>query len=488
MKLGQAAGAEVPSSASSLEHLAAVPRRKEVSARRSNAESGGCPCMFDLMRILEVDVEGVRGIPGGDAGVSLRFHHEQQNLPQWIVIAGRNGAGKSTLLRAIALAIVGPSVARNLVESFSTWIRDGEESASATVKLEFSNNDFFRTGRPLTFNPSAGLHWARADGPTPTIEPKKSGGNWDPKRGPWSENPRGWFVAGYGPFRRLSSAPSEALRLMMSPGRPAALASLFREDASLSESIQWLQGVYLKRLEGDPQASDLEHLVLRILADGLLPEGMIVERIDSNGLWVTTPEGQSYSLTELSDGYRTVTGLVLDLVKQIFAANGGHIPTDEVPDRVVITQEGVVLIDEIDVHLHVSWQRRIGFWLKEHFPNIQFIVTTHSPFICQAVDPGGLVRLSPPWESGPAAEIVEGEAFNRVVNGSTDEALLTDLFGLDSTMSDRANATRAQIARLEARAVLGELDADGLNELKHLRASAPTSPKAVADVARRADQ
>ncbi len=147
---------------------------------------------------------------------------------------------------------------------------------------------------------------------------------------------------------------------------------------------------------------------------------MTVEKVDSTGLWVTTPEGRSVALTELSDGYRTVTGLVLDLVRQVFVENGGAIPTDGDDNRVAITQDGVVLIDEIDVHLHVSWQRRIGFWLKEHFPNIQFIVTTHSPFICQAVDPGGLVRLSPPWEEGPAAEIVEGETFNRVVNGSTD--------------------------------------------------------------------
>jgi predicted ATP-binding protein involved in virulence len=45
----------------------------------------------------------------------------------------------------------------------------------------------------------------------------------------------------------------------------------------------------------------------------------------------------------------------------------------------VISSPGVVIIDEIDAHLHVSWQKRIGGWLKTHFPNIQFIVTTHSP-------------------------------------------------------------------------------------------------------------
>ena len=65
----------------------------------------------------------------------------------------------------------------------------------------------------------------------------------------------------------------------------------------------------------------------------------------------------------------------------------------------VVTHRGVVLIDEVDVHLHVSWQRSIGFWLKKHFPNVQFIVTTHSPFVCQAADPGR--SLLPPARLNP---------------------------------------------------------------------------------------
>ena len=54
--------------------------------------------------------------------------------------------------------------------------------------------------------------------------------------------------------------------------------------------------------------------------------------------------------------------------------------------KLFFMRSGVVLIDEIDAHLHPEWQREIGFWLKRHFPNIQFIVTTHSPIICQAAD------------------------------------------------------------------------------------------------------
>ena len=49
---------------------------------------------------------------------------------------------------------------------------------------------------------------------------------------------------------------------------------------------------------------------------------------------------------------------------------------------------GVVLIDEVDAHLHPTWQRRIGLWFREHFPKLQFIVSTHSPLICQAATVG----------------------------------------------------------------------------------------------------
>lgn len=437
------------------------------------------------MQILEVQIDSVRGVPSGDQRVALDFQSRDRQLPHWIVFAGRNGAGKSTLMRAIALAIAGPSVARLLAESFDGWIRDGEDRAYASVKLKFSEGDSFSTtGRRPTFDPWTSLAWVRSDGPEPMIERNRVGGSWTPERGPWAENPKGWFLAGYGPFRRLSPAPSEALRLMMSPGRPAALASLFREDASLSESVQWLQRVYLQRLEGRQDAAQLESLVLSLLDDGLLPENMRVERIDSQGLWVQTPEGQSFPLTELSDGYRTVAGLVLDIIKQIHSMNG-HVSTDSNVGRTTVTQEGVVLIDEIDVHLHVEWQKRIGFWLKAHFPNIQFIVSTHSPFICQAADPGGLVRLSPAWQQGPAGVIVEGEAFNRVVNGSTDEALLTDLFGLETTLSERAIADRERLARLEAAAIDGKIASEEAAELNILNERVPRAQVSSVDTALR---
>jgi hypothetical protein len=427
------------------------------------------------VHIVEIKLEGIRGFPAGGSAVSLTFARKDGTVPRWIVIAGRNGAGKSTFLQAIALAIAGPSVARLLAETFRGWIRDGESQARAAVKLRFGDEDGFAAGRKPTFDPWAAMEWERADGPEPTVTRAAVGGNWTPARGPWAENPRGWFTAGYGPFRRLSPAPTEAQRLMMSPGRPAALASLFREDASLSESVVWLQQIYLRRLEGRPEAEATEQLVLKLLDDGLLPEGIRVEKVDSEGLWVRTPEGRALALASLSDGYRTVAGLVLDLIKQLVSAFDS-IAIDEDPDgQVKVLHEGVVLIDEIDVHLHIEWQKRIGFWLKDHFPKMQFLVTTHSPFICQAADDGGLVRLSPAWEDDSGMEILTGEDFNRVVNGSVDEAVLTDLFGLDSVLSESARDSRQRLAVIEAAALTRELTPEERETLGELRSKVPTS-------------
>ncbi|MBM4635490.1 AAA family ATPase [Rhodococcus hoagii] len=262
---------------------------------------------------------------------------------------------------------------------------------------------------------------------------------------------------------------------MMTPGRPAALASLFREDASLSESVQWLQQVYLRRLENRPEAEEVERLVLMLLDDGLLPEGMRVQKVDSVGLWVETPEGQSLALASLSDGYRTVAGLVLDLIKQLVSAFDSVAVETDSDGRLVVLHEGIVLIDEVDVHLHVEWQKRIGFWLKDHFPRMQFIVTTHSPFICQAADEGGLVRLSPPWQGGAAAEILTGEEFNRVVNGTVDEAVMTDLFGLDTVLSEASRDVRHRTAEIEAAALSRDLTAAEQGELERLRSRLPSS-------------
>ncbi len=140
----------------------------------------------------------------------------------------------------------------------------------------------------------------------------------------------------------------------------------------------------------------------------------------------------------------------------------------------------MVLIDEIDVHLHVSWQQQVGFWLKSRFPKIQFIVTTHSPFICQAADPNGLIRLPGPGDQG-RPEHVSQDVYNTVVNGGADEAVLSELFGLDRPHSKKAEQLRERVAELEARDLDGGISEAELAELESLRQQLPGNPDAMLD-------
>ena len=404
------------------------------------------------MYIKRIYIENIKCFGKSGHHVSLELQRPDGSYAGWTVVAGRNGTGKSTFLRAIALAIAGPKVARSLQESFMGWIRFGEPKCCSSTELVYSREDKLKVDiKPESGSLTTGLMWDYLEYKDKDSEPdvhamcdSKDPGLAD--HGPWASNPEGWVIAGYGPFRRLPGHGSEAQRLKNGPRRITQLVSLFREDAPLVESIPWLKEVYLRRLEKRPGAKELENGVLALLDDGLLPGEMKIKKIDSNGLWVSHKD-QALSLKDLSDGYRTIAALVLDLARQVFDSYG-EFKVRKHNGIYQVNYPGVVLIDEMDAHMHISWQQKIGFWLKSHFPAIQFIVTTHSPFICQAADPKGLIRLPAPGEDRTVDHVPE-KLFNIVKNGSSDEAVLTELFGLETPHSQYSEEIRDEVARLE---------------------------------------
>lgn len=437
------------------------------------------------MHISRIRLSNIRGFRDGALDVDLDLRRPDGSLAGWTVLAGRNGAGKSTLLKAVALAIAGRGVARGLQQSFAGWVRKGEEEAAIKLELLVHGEDRFfkQTGdSPGSFELS--LIWLVQFGDEPAVFEEILLDELDaekknlPQRGPWADNPTGWFVAGYGPHRRLSGHAVDAQRLMSGPLPLSRLVSLFREDASLIEGIQWLRELHLRRLEQKQGAQELLDGVLSLINDGLLPDSTRVTQVDSDGLWVTQRD-VSLPLLEMSDGYRTVVALVMDLARQLHATYGA-LKLVHQDGKVRVTHPGVVLIDEVELHLHLSWQRRIGFWLKEHFPNIQFIVTTHSPFVCQAADPKGLIRLPAPGEDR-TAEHVSDELYKTVVNGTVDEAALTELFGLEHVHSEKSERLREQVAQLEARIIEGEATPEEREELERLAAQLPDTGSALVD-------
>lgn len=421
--------------------------------------------------------------------------------PGWTVVAGRNGAGKTTLLRALALAVIGPDAANGLVGTFSKWVSSGKEAARAvaTIQADRALDRLGRMGQVSEPPVSADLSWDRGEqdldrlsaGPTSSTRFLNGGGfnlSIGPPNqlifGPWAQPPEGWFIAGYGAARRLGPATSEHERKRANPAF-ARLLSLFDDTATLSDAIDWLQKIHTKALEKRNGFEALKQSVIDLLNDGLLPPGSTVEGVDSDGLWVRR-DGVSLVLDQVSDGYRVVTALVLDLVQRLYDTWPNDFRLERSPNgHLACHLPGVVLIDEVDAHLHVEWQQRIGFWLVQHFPQIQFLVTTHSPFVCQAASPRGIIRLPAPGEDR-RIEVIEGRDFTQIVGGGADGAVRSLLFGLEHAHSEPAEQIRRRLAELERTIVLDQATPEDLTEYEALKGQIPNTLGEVAARRRRA--
>lgn len=369
----------------------------------------------------------------------------------WTVITGDNASGKSTLLRAIALALLGPEQLRNLGASLGGWVRKGCADGTIAVELVLSERDRFAGGGPRP----KGSIWAELRLTEVAREVIVKPGNEyrgkskGAQNGPWTPGTERWFSAGYGPFRRLYGSSPEAARLMSLPGRSPRFGTMFKEEATLGECETWLKELQFKALEGSEVADRTLKQVLRLLNDQFLRNDLKVDRVDSEGMWLLNGHGLRLPLSEMSDGYRAALAMLVDLTRHIEAVNGSDGLVVERDGRMVVPHAGVVLIDEVDTHLHPEWQRQIGFWLKERFPAIQFIVSSHSAFVCQACDAGGLYHLPAPGNGEPV-RLAEDDR-QKIIAAQPNEILLSPAFNLTETRSPLAVESRKEYARLKAR-------------------------------------
>ncbi|KAA8552322.1 MULTISPECIES: AAA family ATPase [Pseudomonas fluorescens group] len=423
------------------------------------------------MYITEIEITDLRSFRGTH---SVSLAHADGTYPGWTVFAGRNGAGKSTLLKAIALATIGPLASRSLAGVFTDWVRKGADTGRIAAKIAFTEQkDTFQTGGRVTKTPFwAGLKWSPSSHGHDVLErwmEKESQPRQKiPDRGPWADGPSGWFIAGYGPYRHLGPPPADVVKLSGDPVI-ARLVNLFNETATLSDAVDWLKQVHLRALEGRPGADQLKNTVLGVLGDGLLPDGSFIRKVDSEGLWIER-DGVTMPLEQVSDGYRTVAALVVDILRRLHETYGELDTYSADSGKIVCAQPGVILIDEIDAHLHVAWQQKIGFWLTETFPAIQFLVTTHSPFICQAASSNGVIRLPAPGEERVIDHIDE-ITWRAVVNGGADDAVMTELFGLEHAHSHEAESLRREMALIEAKLMRDEADAKEIDRYNDIKSS-----------------
>ena len=169
-----------------------------------------------------------------------------------------------------------------------------------------------------------------------------------------------------------------------------AYGSAFSPQIDFASSLAWfiakaseeaLEGQRRKDLEyAIPELSAVRKAVSRAL--GEYGEPFVTETPPVLFIPDNCTPPNAYRIEELSDGYRTMLALAMDLARRMAVANQ-HVKWAEGTN--VLHSPGVVLIDEVELHLHPSWQQTVLPTLMSLFPNVQFIVTTHSPQILTSI-------------------------------------------------------------------------------------------------------
>ncbi|MDF7816562.1 AAA family ATPase [Runella sp. MFBS21] len=210
------------------------------------------------------------------------------------------------------------------------------------------------------------------------------------------------------------------------------ISGLFSDNYELTNAEEWLLQLDYAAKNGVSNASAVLERLKAILSSGLLPDVKSIElksELDSK-----TNSVRNYAIFEtdygkvrlkgLGYGYQATMAWVVDLAKKLFE----RYPNLDNP----LTGAAIVLVDEIDLHLHPDWQRKIISYLSGIFPNTQFIVTAHSPLIVQSAENVNLIIL----EKGADNYTHIRQEFG-TFKGWTVEEILQDLMGLgDKTLSD----------------------------------------------------
>ncbi|MBI5898559.1 MAG: AAA family ATPase [Rhodocyclales bacterium] len=432
------------------------------------------------MYVKSITLENLKGF----ADLHFDFQREDSSYAGWTVFVGGNASGKSTLLKSIALAMMGPDAGYELIgRAPAGWLARNEHRAKAMTQVDWdqTHDKFKPGGKPPGGAFDAEVRWQLEKGeeipifraaPLPKNKRTSSA-----QRGPWNPNAPGWFCAGYGPMRRLSGDSTQAGMLAARGGVVSRFVTLFREDAALSESEAWLKTNHSRWLESQllkSPSTELKQLidgVTALLSDDLLPHGMKISRTTVDQVFIEDRNKLELPMRDISDGCRSIYATVLDLVHGMFEVYGidGLFGTDS-KGRPIVLRPGVVLIDEIEAHLHPAWQRDIPEWLKLHFPNVQFLVTTHSPLVAQAADPNGVFVLPSQSDLNREPRPLDSDEFEKLRLGKAEKTLLGTAFGLKSVRSHWANQRIEQWKRLNAKSKAGaRFTMTETKEFEHLR-------------------
>lgn len=346
-----------------------------------------------------------------------------------------NGHGKTSLLRAIALAALGPAVGDSGIFPYRLIRREaGRETLEpAVLQAGFKTHlqdatSFDVIESRVEVIPQGDLERLRW-----TLPDDKP---WHPV---FSSSSDAFFMVGYGATRRVAKSSRFEQSGKSSP-RAARIMGLFEEDYSLRPLNTWLPR-YKESGQLKGRYVQVEHLLNHLVGKG---EWEFTGRQDAEGEYLYGKKGAEVPFPALSDGYRAFLGWLGDLLY--------HVCETCPSGKKLVDNKGIVMVDEIDLHLHPKWQMTVLQTLAKELPNIQFIVTSHSPLIVGSLEWMNIILMKPASKQSSKAQRIES-----AVHGlDADQILLTDFFGLSST---RAAGKKRTLKELSRKARDGDIEA-----------------------------
>ncbi|TCN28681.1 AAA family ATPase [Sinorhizobium americanum] len=333
------------------------------------------------------------------------------------LILGDNGGGKSSVLRALAIAVLAPALQRSGFVPYRLVRRQvpgmpevshcllkvigKADSHEGALGLKSRIELLARLDPPARGNLDRIYLEYTPDSPvTPLLEDDFS---------------PAFFVVGYGATRRVETGDYSESSARRSRGlRYQRIAGLFEDHVALRPLTTWLS-----RLKpGSPRFAEAVSLLNEVLPNDIAFTGAFLPEDEQ---YLFDFEGAPTPFNSLSDGYKAFIGWIGDLI--------GHLADVASQDEPLNSINGIVLVDEIDLHLHPSWQRQVVQLLSKTFPRLQFVFTSHSPLVATSVKRENIF-ITDRAENGTAtiSQIAE-HAFGQ----SVEQMLLSSYFGLTTT-------------------------------------------------------
>ncbi|MBK8254539.1 MAG: AAA family ATPase [Polyangiaceae bacterium] len=326
-------------------------------ARSQEKPKGILPLDPVILRTLKVKHLRVLG------DVSFNFEVPTQGKGQWIVLLGENGVGKTTLLRSLTLALRNLSDPRIWPKGvFATPWRGLHGSGEAKIAVA-------------------------VEGHAEQVTTIRANGTESFAQTPVQDRPRLFPVFAYG-CRRGSALSGARTTPELGEDDGPEIATLFDEGADLVQASSWLV-----HWHSDSVDRERAKLIFDAIREGLRRlldlDSLEVKRQE---VWVSGDAvGQSVPFNALSDGYVTTAGWFVDLLARWIALADQN--NAEIDENFMSRMTGLVLLDEIDLHIHPRWQVDVIGRVRQLLPKMSFVVTTHNPLTLVGARPGEIWRL-----------------------------------------------------------------------------------------------